>query len=229
MDVDRLSQVLHRHHRALDVPARPARPQRAFPERFAVFPGFPQDEIADAFLVVLVDVDARAGPLAPDVHPGKFPVTGKAGDAVVGGAFIRISESFLFQLLDGFHHVGDVLGGPDEFLGPLQTQPGGVFQECLFVFRRVLGDGHALRQGIADDLVVHVSDVHHMLEAVAAVAQPAPQDVLKSEGTQIADVNVVVHCRPAGVHADGIAFQRSELLDLPGQCIVEAQGHGLWT
>ena len=33
VDVQRLAQILHRHHGALDVPARPARARRRYPNR----------------------------------------------------------------------------------------------------------------------------------------------------------------------------------------------------
>ena len=79
--------------------------------------------------------------------------------------------------------------------------------------------------GVADDLVLDVGDVHHVIERVAARAQPAAQDVLKRERPQVADVDEVVDRRPAGVHAHGVAVKRSEGLDLLRKGVVEPEGH----
>ena len=79
--------------------------------------------------------------------------------------------------------------------------------------------------GMANDFVFDVRDVHHVIELVAARLQPAPQDVLERERPQVADVNVVINGRPAGVHPHDVVVQRSEVLHLLGKGVVETQGH----
>ena len=91
--------------------------------------------------------------------------------------------------------------------------------------RGVLVDGLVRGGGVADDLVLDVGDVHHVVELEAARREPAAQDVLKSEGPQVADVDVVVDRRPAGVHAHHVAVQRGEGLHFLGEGVVETQGH----
>ena len=67
------------------------------------------------------------------------------------------------------------------------------------VYSRMLDAGGG---GVLDDAVVHVGDVHHLHDAKAARMQEAPQDVLKHEGAEIADVREGVDRRAAGVDAD---------------------------
>ena len=89
-----------------------------------------------------------------------------------------------------------------------------VFEEGLGVFLGVLLHGDAIASGIANDLVVHVGDVHDVLQLVAALLQEAAQGVDDDEGAEVADVSVVVDRGTASVHADQVVFQRAEFLDL---------------
>ena len=89
----------------------------------------------------------------------------------------------------------------------------------------VLLHGDAIARGIADDLVVHVGDVHDVLQLVAALLQEAPQRVDHDEGAEVADVAVVIHRGTAGVHADQVVFQWMKLLDLAGQGIEKLKRH----
>ena len=92
-------------------------------------------------------------------------------------------------------------------------------------FCGVLANGDAGGGRVADDLVVHVGDVHDVLQLVAALPQEAAQQFDDDEGAEVADVAVVVNRGPAGVHADGVVFQRVELLDFGGQSIEELKRH----
>ena len=78
---------------------------------------------------------------------------------------------------------------------------------------------------MANDFVYDVRDVHHVIELEAARGEPAAQDVLKSEGPQVADVDVVVDRGPAGVHAHDVVVEGGERLHLLGEGVVETQGH----
>ena len=85
--------------------------------------------------------------------------------------------------------------------------------------------GEALLRGVADDLVVHVGDVHHVLQLEAALLEEAPQGVDDDEGAEVADVAVVVDRGPAGIHADQVIFQGMKLFDLAGQSIEKLKRH----
>src|SRR5438270_12325068 len=56
MNIELIAEQLRRHRAALDVPARPPVPPRAFPFHRAIrfIPRFPKREIADVLLVVLI-------------------------------------------------------------------------------------------------------------------------------------------------------------------------------
>ena len=51
-----------------------------------------------------------------------------------------------------------------EMLGPLNAQRVQVLEEGLLELGRVLVDGHTRRRSVADDLVVHVGNVHHVVD-----------------------------------------------------------------
>src|SRR5579872_827331 len=81
-----------------------------------------------------------------------------------------------------------------------------------------------LTGGVADDLVIHVRNIHHVVELEAALAQKAAQDVHGDKGAEVADVAVVIHCRPARVHADGVVHSGSKLLHPARKRVVKLKG-----
>ena len=60
VQVETLAQFLHRHDRALEMPAGAARPNHRVPGGFVGFRRFPQGEVAGAVLVVFIDIYASA-------------------------------------------------------------------------------------------------------------------------------------------------------------------------
>ena len=90
---------------------------------------------------------------------------------------------------------------------------------------RVLADGNPCRAGVADDLVVHVGNVHHVAHGHAAQAQKAPQNVDLQKSAEVADVAVVVDRRPAGVHAQCLAVGGLERIQLSREGVEKAEGH----
>lgn len=71
-----------------------------------------------------------------------------------------------------------------------------------------------LRGGVADDFVVDIGNVHHMIEGETTEAKPPPEKVDESERTKIANVCVIVNRGSAGVHADNVSPFGMKLFDL---------------
>ena len=109
--------------------------------------------------------------------------------------------------------------------GSFQTQQLAIFEECVGVLLGVLADGHPSCRRGGDDLVLHVSDIHHMEQFPAALPQVPPQDVLKRKRAQVADVDEVVNRRTAGINADAVAVGGLECLDLSAEAVIELECH----
>ena len=93
-------------------------------------------------------------------------------------------------------------------------------------FLRVLPNAHSSSSGIGDDAVVHIGKIHHLRHFESARLQEAPQNILKHKGTKIPDVRVVVHRRPAAVHAHFARFLRHEGLNFSAQGVMQLNlGH----
>jgi hypothetical protein len=83
-----------------------------------------------------------------------------------------------------------------------------------------LDDGLSLLRGAADDLVVDVGQVHHLLDVPPREPDRAAQQVLEEERAEVAEVRRVVHGRPARVHPHAASVGGRERLDLAGQRVV---------
>ncbi len=86
VNVEGFAEILHRHRRALDVPARTAATDRRVPGGFSFARRFfPEREVARVFFFVLVGIDAfaGAGDVSGEVDLRKLAVLRKRSDAVV--------------------------------------------------------------------------------------------------------------------------------------------------
>src|SRR6185437_2305139 len=84
MNIESLAEVAHRHCGALNVPSRPSRSERRFPERLIIPASLPEDKIARILLVVFVDIHPGAAPNAAEIIVRKLAVIGKCGNPIVG-------------------------------------------------------------------------------------------------------------------------------------------------
>jgi hypothetical protein len=71
-----------------------------------------------------------------------------------------------------------------------------------------------------------VADVHDVANVVPALAEEAIEKINGDECAEIPYVPVVIHGRPAGIHADAIALERVKFFDLPGESVIEMKSHG---
>src|ERR1035441_5403188 len=111
VQVEARPELLHRHHRALYVPARTPRPNRRIPRGFARLRSLPEGEVAGAVLFVLVDVDARAVGHARKIFLRELAVCGEFRDAEIVRAVVgAVSETFLYQFGNEVSYRIDVFG-----------------------------------------------------------------------------------------------------------------------
>ena len=143
----------------------PAGADLLIPEDFAFFGRFPQREIARVGFFVLIHIHARARAHAAEIVVRQLAVFRKSRDAEVDGAIARVSVAARRQALDGVRHFVDVFGGRRYVLGRFQAQQRAIVAEGLLVVRGVLVERLVARHGVADDLVVHVGDVHDVVES----------------------------------------------------------------
>ena len=210
------------------MPSRTPRPDRRFPEMLSRLRRLPQSKISRALLLVAIVVHARARLNSRQIDLRKFPILRKFRDPVVDRAFARIGERLLLQLLDQLHHVIDMIRGPDPVLRRLDAQRLAIVKKRLHELLGVIADALPGRRRIRDDAVVHVRQVHDVVQLESAKFQEPPQNVLKHERAVIADVRVVVDRRPARVHAHFARLLGDEALDLSGQRVVQLNfGHRL--
>jgi hypothetical protein len=88
-----------------------------------------------------------------------------------------------------------------------------------------LADGLAVFLRAADDLVVDVGDVAHVVQLIAAGAQPARDHVEHHHHAGMAQMAKVIHGHAAHVHVDMTRSDRNESLRFAGEGVVYLQ-HG---
>ncbi|MCG3150609.1 MAG: hypothetical protein PCFJNLEI_04097 [Verrucomicrobiae bacterium] len=224
VDVETLTEVRHAHDATFDVPAGPPQSPRRIPFDGAVgfTPGFPEREIADVLLGVLVVLDARTVLEVIHVEVAEFAVGRKGFDGKIDGAVVaNVGVLFGEKRLDESDHAGNRVGGARDDMGTLDVECVKVAKEFLRVeiselFERLAG----LADG-ADDFVFHVGDVHDVGDGVPLVFEVPAEQILEHEGTEIADVRVVVNGRAAGVETNFARLERDEVFFLSGQRIEE--------
>ena len=124
--------------------------------------------------------------------------------------------------MDELDHLRNVVGRAHQEFRRLEAQQFAVDLEGFDILRGEVAQLEASFPRIADRLVIHVGQVHHLADFVAAVSQVAAQDVLKDKRAEVADVRVVINRRPASVDPHLVAFQGMKLVHPRGQRVVEA-------
>ena len=226
VNVQRLAQIFHGHRGTFNVPAGAAGAERRFPEMLSRLGGLPQRKIPRAFFFVAIVVHPRAVLNSAHIDFREFSVAGKFRDAVIDRAFAGIREGFLLQPLDQFHHIVDMIRRADPMLRRLDAQRLAIVEECSYELLGIIPQTHARGSGIGDNAVIHIGEVHHVVQLESTQLQEAPQNILEHESAVIADVRIAVDRRPAGVHADFARLLRNKGFNLSGQCVVELNfGH----
>ena len=214
MDLEDRAEVLVRHHRALDVPARSPRPPGRVPRRvLPVLRPLPEREVPRIFLQrVRLLVHHLVRPLARELTVGR-----RTRDPEVDVAFDGVREIAGDEGLDRVHDLRDSLGCKRLDIGSSQAE----IARILDVPRsRVPCElGAAARRGIVD-LVVDVRDVLDERHVVSRQLEPAPQPHREHERARVADVDSLVDGRPAEVHANRPGCRR-ELVFTPCQGVIE--------
>jgi hypothetical protein len=82
---------------------------------------------------------------------------------------------------------------------------------------------------LADDLVLHIGDVHHVVDPKSSEFKVTPEEIGKIEGPEISDVTEVVHRRPAAVETDGLCVREEwgEFFHATVERVEQAQGHAM--
>src|ERR1700733_4132748 len=225
VEVDVVAEELSRHGGALDVPAGPAGTKRRLPELLTGFGGLPQREVAGRILLVLIHIDPGAVFDSLEVLLRELAVAGKARDTEVPASILgAIGDVFGCELFDHPDHLRNAAGGVRDVLRVLDRKRVEVFVEGLLVFLCVLRDGEAGRRCIADDLVVDVGDVHHMIDGDSLLADKAAQYIDMEKGAKVADVAVVIDRRAAAVHAQRGWTHRGQGFNRSTEGVVEFDG-----
>ena len=102
-----------------------------------------------------------------------------------------------------------------------------VVEKGLFKFAGVFTERLAGLINAADDLVLDISDIHHVADVEAAKGEVAPDNVGEDKRAEVPDVRVVVHGRAAAVEPDffTVGIQRHERFDRAGEGVENIQAH----
>src|SRR5690606_20474350 len=126
-----------------------------------------------------------------------------------------------------FDHFRDVPGGARLHRGRQAAQGVVGLSESAVVAFADLPPLHAFGRGDVENLVVDVGDVAAEDDPVAAVHQPAAEDVEADARADVPDVRGSLHGGTTQVQRDTSLTQRDEVTDLTGSGVVEAQTHGV--
>ena len=101
-----------------------------------------------------------------------------------------------------------------------------VFVVGLDIFRRDRVAADALLIRPLDDLVIHVGEVLHEFNLIAAEFQIASDHIEHERTARMADMAVVVDRHTADIHPNGLRLERVKRLLFPCERVVDRE-HGL--
>src|SRR6266542_2403197 len=221
VDVEGLAEVPGGHRRALQVPARAARPPRRLPLRLAGLGALPQGEVQRVALAATLLARAHLVDLLPGqravlrVRPHVEP------DVAAGGVRVALVDEPLHQR----DHLGYVPGGArlDRRRQAAEhvVRPG----ERTLVAGRDRPPRHPLRGGHPENFVVDVGHVAAERHLQAAVLEVPPQHVEVDAGPDMPDMRWCLYGRPAQVDTHPPLDQGLELAHRPRAGVMQPQTH----
>src|SRR5947209_18543518 len=122
-------------------------------------------------------------------------------------------------------HLGNVAGGP-RLHGRLEAAQDVVRPaEGTLIARRHDPERDAFGRCVIEDLVVDVSDVAHEVDVIAAVTQPANEDVERDTRPDVAHVWWGLDRGTAQVDRGFTRLEGYEVSNSAGHAVVQAQAH----
>ena len=223
VNVNRLAEVTQVHRRAFNVPAGATLAPRAVPGRLARLCALPEREIQRVFFLG-GDVNARACFEVFNRHVRELAIFLKLRRAEVDIAVHGVGIALVHQRLDDVEDGVDVVGCQRVHIRRADAE---AFRVGEILVDVALGNdivGHALLARAADDLVVDVGEVLHEGHGIAAVFEVAAEHVEDDKAARVADMEVVVDGRAAGVHLDLAGLNRDKFLFFAGERVVKLHG-----
>ena len=204
------------------MPARTAlAAPRRIPSRLTRLCSLPDREVHRIFLY-LADRDAGTGLQLLHRLVAQLAILGEGlGAEVYVAVLSNVSVTVLDQALNNINNSVHGLGRTRVHGRLLDAQTLCINEIFLNI---TLSDGvevHAFLVRLVDYLVVNVGEVLNELNLVAAVLEVTAQQIENDERTCVADMEVVVHSRTAGIHLYLARRDRNEFLLLTGQRVVE--------
>ncbi len=157
----------------------------------------------------------------------ELAVAGELAHRVIHVAALGpVGQALAFERTDEREHLRHVFGRARLDIRRLNAELGDVSVHRCDHLVGQRADRDTAIQCTADDLVVDVGDVAHILDFVAAGAQPALHHVKRHHHAGMADVAQVVDGHAADVHAHMARFDRGKLFQGTRERVVDAQTHG---
>lgn len=228
MDVERFTQQLASHGRALDVPAGAARAELAGPLHFFGFArlGALPEHRVERIVLAVEHRHALARVQLVDGLAAELAVARKLAHRVVHVAVLRaVGQALLLERADHRQHLRDVVGGAGFVGGPLDAERIGIFVQRIDHAVGERTDGFAVLDRAANDLVVDIGDVAHVGHGQAAGLEPALHQVEGDHRARMAQMAEVIDRHAAHVHAHPARLQWGELLQFTRKRVVDAQTH----
>ena len=219
------AEVPDRDRRVLDVPSWPAFSPGTVPGRLPGFLRPPEDEVRGMPLSLL-DLDPGPRPEFLDLLPAELAPP-REGRRVEVHALVLgdVGVSFPDEALDLFHDLVDIVRREGVHVDRRAVES----VHHIEVFREILRDDvvprTTRRLHSRDDPVLDVRDVLQIEDAVSLVAQVACHDVECDVGLRVPHVGLVLRRESADEEGDALAVERDERLLLPGEAVVDAEGH----
>ena len=123
-------------------------------------------------------------------------------DAEIDRTVVRfIRKAFFNQRRDQRYHLRHVIGRGGIHVGLFDVQRSEIFIKGIDKRLGVDAQRYPFFTARADRLVIHIGQIHHMIDVKTGKLEKPPQQILKHVTAQIADVGIVVNRWAASIHA----------------------------
>ena len=220
VNINGVAEIAPVHRGALDMPAGSALAPRGIPCGLAGFRGFPDGEI-HRLALDLADHYTRARLKILKRLMRELAVILELLGAEINVALRLIGVALFDKGRDYLNDGVDILGSLRIYRCVADIESVGVDPELFYIALGNLGEINMLLVCASDYFIVDIREILNELHIVAAIFEIAAQDIEDAQRAGVADVDIVIHGRAAGVHLDLARSYRDELFLFSCESVID--------
>ena len=166
---------------------------------------FPEREVGNGFLFVFVITHSIALAHFVEIQIDQLSILAPATLIFLNRKIDRLIRSLIgdpaiHESAYEVDHLRDVISGLWDVMRFYTVEGLEIFKKGVRIFGGEFCNSGGLLTHAPDDLVLHIRNIHHVIDLIASKLQITPDEIGKDKGTEITDMREIMHRWTTTIH-----------------------------